>query len=78
MKFYIIYEKDALATMESDIEGPYVSFEKANARLKTFDDNYDAWVVTQINGVWCRLEEGDGGIFYRPVEKDQDYWLPLA
>lgn len=78
MKFYIIYERNALATMESDIEGPYFEFQKAAERVKKFDEDYDACVVAQVNGRWCRLEEMDNEIFYKPVEKTEEYWLPLA
>ena len=79
MKFYIIYEKGALATIESDIEGPYLSFEKAWERTKRFNEEYDVCVIAQINGEWCRLEEMDNEeIFYKPLEKDNEYWMPLA
>jgi hypothetical protein len=79
MKFYVIYEQDALATMESDIEGPYYEFEKATARARNLEDrDYDVAVVATINGQWCRLEEMDNEVFYKPVEKIEEYWMPLA
>lgn len=78
MKFFIIYEQNALATMESDIEGPYNSFQEANDRARHFDASYDVCVVTKINDDWCRLEEMDEEIFYKPLEKDEEYWMPLA
>ena len=78
MKFFIIYEQNALATMESDIEGPYSSFQEANDRARRFDASFDVCVVTKINDDWCRLEEMDEDIFYKPLEKDEEYWMPLA
>ena len=78
MKFFIIYEQNNLATMESDIEGPYNSFQEANDRVRHFDVSYDVCVVTKINDDWCRLEEMDEEIFYKPLEKDEEYWMPLA
>ena len=78
MKFYIIYEKGALATIDSDIEGPYPSFEEAWQRVLRFDEDYDVSVIAQVNEIWCRLEDADGEIFYKPLEKDNEYWLPLA
>lgn len=78
MKFYIIYEKDALATIESDIEGPYKSFKEAFERTKRFGSNYDVCVIAQINGEWCRLEEVEHEILYKPLEKDNEYWVRLA
>ena len=78
MKFYVIYEKNAISTMESDIEGHYKSFEEASNRVKKFEGDYDADVVAIINGEWCRLEEMDNEIFYKPVEKNEEYWMPLS
>ena len=78
MKFYVIYEQNALATMESDIEGPYNSFEKANSRINAFDDSYDVLVVAKIEGKWSWVKEGDYGLFYKPLAEDEAYWLPLA
>ena len=78
MKFYIIYEENALATIESDIEGPYKTFKEAETRSRRLPNNYDVCVIAQVNGEWCRLEEVDNEILYKPLEKDNEYWLRLA
>ena len=79
MKFYIIYEENALATIKSDIEGPYKDFKTAQERAAKFNaSQYDVCVIAKINDEWCRLEEMDEGIFYKLLEKDEEYWMPLA
>ena len=78
MTFYIVYEYESLATLDSEAVGPYHSFSDAQEEAKTFDAHYDTCIITQLNGIWYRVEDMDEELFAKPLEEDQEYWLPLA
>jgi hypothetical protein len=78
-KYFVLYEKDALVTTNSTKIGPFKSLDKAFRKVNSYNAaDYDACVVTLINNEWCRLEVMENELFYKPVEKDTEYWMPLA
>lgn len=78
-QYFVLYEKDALVTVHSTKIGPFKTLDKAFRKAKSYDAaDYDACVVTLINDEWCRLEVMENELFYKSVEKDTEYWMPLA
>jgi len=78
-QYFVLYEKDALATIHSTMIGPFKTLDKAFEQANRLSNaDYDSCVITLVNNEWCRLEVMENELFYKSVEKDSEYWLPLA